>query len=464
MKNYKEFLNENRLIVEAKSNAYNIAINDESDLDKVKLKPDIEIVRGLLSLIKGYGFSDIPLVANSNGALKIRAKNLEEEISKWFADNGYDKTNIVFGMGSIGKEGDKISTSTQELMVASLVLIGKTYHKKLTIEEANDIIKQAKESFSTIIGVSGQDKLLDQYDKNYNDLATAISSSNSILGLTTPKNVFWTGQKWDKRIAKYNPAVANIKDYNSSDIVVEGNDGKFLGISLKKKSKTKDVDPTLINKPITGAKSVLKDVLDDTFIQQVEDQKEIFFDNTIKKHYKTKDLELSKLSEIEKKKMISNISQKQMGKYLKSKDNNFFKFIGENLPKYTEKFTSKFLELLFRTDLGDMLNADEFTFYLSTGIGRFNGKEVIVEESETKDLNSIIEVLTKLFNSDLRMNKTKGKLNAWEDGTNAAKIFFTISSDGKPIINIEIRYKGSYTANPQFQAVATPNFKTLFKK
>jgi len=462
MKDFRHFLNENLTLNE--SNAYNIAINDESDLNKVKLKPDVEIIRGLLALIKGYGFKDIPLVSNASGQLKIRAKDLEEEISKWFADNEYSKTNITFGMGSIGSQGDKISTSTQELMVASLVLIGKQYKSELTIEEANEIIKQAKESFGSIIGVSGQGKLLEQYDKNYNDLATAISSSNSILDLTTPKNVFWTGQKWDKRIEKFNPPVSNIRDYNSSDIVVEGSDGKFLGISLKKKAKSKDVDPTLINKPITGSKSVLKNVLEDSFIENVENQKEIFFDNTLKKHYKLKDLEINKKSESEKKKLISDISQKQMGMYLKSTDNNFFKFIGENLPNYTDKFTKQFLELLFRTDLSDMVNADEFVFYLSTGIGRFNGKTIQVEKSETKDLNSIIEVLTTLFNSDLKMVKTKGKKNAWEDGTNAAKVFFTITSDNKPIINIEIRYKGSYTANPQFQAVATPNFKNLFKK
>jgi len=31
-------------------------------------------------------------------------------------------------------------------------------------------------------------------------------------------------------------------------------------------------------------------------------------------------------------------------------------------------------------------------------------------------------------------------------------------------LDIEIRYKGSYTANPQFQCVATANFKNMFGK
>ena len=61
------------------------------------------------------------------------------------------------------------------------------------------------------------------------------------------------------------------------------------------------------------------------------------------------------------------------------------------------------------------------------------------------------------------MTKTPDKLNAWEKGAGAAKVFFSVFSDGARIIDLEIRYKGSYTANPQFQAVATADFKKIFK-
>ena len=47
--------------------------------------------------------------------------------------------------------------------------------------------------------------------------------------------------------------------------------------------------------------------------------------------------------------------------------------------------------------------------------------------------------------------------------SSAAKLFLTISSEGTPILDIEIRYKGSYTANPQFQATATADLKKIFK-
>ena len=50
-----------------------------------------------------------------------------------------------------------------------------------------------------------------------------------------------------------------------------------------------------------------------------------------------------------------------------------------------------------------------------------------------------------------------------DDGAGAAKIFHTIYEGSVSLVDIEVRYKGSYTANPQFQATATAKFKNLFK-
>ena len=62
------------------------------------------------------------------------------------------------------------------------------------------------------------------------------------------------------------------------------------------------------------------------------------------------------------------------------------------------------------------------------------------------------------------MKPTPGKKQAWEKMIMLKKVFFSIFSDNAKIIDLEIRYKGSYTANPQFQAVATPNSKRYLKR
>ena len=165
----------------------------------------------------------------------------------------------------------------------------------------------------------------------------------------------------------------------------------------------------------------------------------------------------------DKKKIISQISQKQMGVYLKDQKNTFFRRVDQVLTKHSEEFVKAFIELLFRTKMKDIEDTGEFKFYLLTGIGRFIGGEVQVEQAENKDVPQTIEALTKIFNSNLKMVTTPGKLNAWEKGSGAAKVFFSIMSDNVRIIDLEIRYKGSYTANPQFQAVATADFKAIFK-
>ncbi|SVC17151.1 uncharacterized protein METZ01_LOCUS270005, partial [marine metagenome] len=403
---------------------------------------------------------DIPIAGGPTG-IKIRsAQDKDAEIRSWAKENAPD-LKISFGQGSIGKGGGvKISESTQELMVAALVL-NKVKSGNIDEVSAIKMIEEAKTKFNNIEGASGRPDLIDQFTGNFNDLATAISSSNAILKVVSnPVKAYWTGKGWGPDIKKYNPPVGGVRDYNSSDIVVKGGDGIFYGFSLKKKSKSKDVDPTLINKPITGNVGILKDILGANEVASIEKSKELFFDYVIYKHTKKS---VKGMDVKEKNKIISTISQKQMGVYLKDRKNTFFRRVDQVLSKNAEDFVKAFIELLFRTKMKNIEDGGEFKFYLLTGIGRFIGGIVEVEKAENKDVPQTIEALTKIFNSKLTMTKTPGKLNAWEKGSNAAKVFFSIFSDTARIIDLEIRYKGSYTANPQFQAVATADFKAIFK-
>ena len=440
--------------------AYNVPIQKDSDIDSFDTKLDKNQLKSLLKYLISLKLDDIPIAAGSAG-IKIRsAQDKNTEIRDWTKENTPD-IKIAFGQGSIGKGGGvKISESTQELMVAALVL-NKVKSGNIDEVAAIEMIEEAKTQFNKIEGATGRPDLIDQFTGNFNDLATAISSSNAILKVVpNPVKAYWTGQGWGSDIAKYNPSIGGVKDYNSSDIVVKGSNGVFYGFSLKKKSKSKDVDPTLINKPITGKVGILKDILGVKEVQSIEKSKEIFFDYVIFKHYKKNP---KKIDPKEKGKMIGKISQKQMGVYLKDSKNTFFRRVEQVLTKNSEQFVKTFIELLFRTKMKDIENTGEFKFYLLTGIGRFIGGMVEVENAENKDTPQTIEALTKIFNSKLTMVKTPGKLQAWESGAGAAKVFFSVMSDGARIIDLEIRYKGSYTANPQFQAVATPDFKAIFK-
>ena len=453
------------LIIEG-ADPFNIAIVDPKDFKLIPNTPSADIGE-LTKLLKQFSYvNSVPIAAQPSGKkFKIRTKDdgIQQKVRDWIKDNAPNlKPYITFGSGSIGASGGvKIHENTQELMVSCLVLLGKKYGA-LKHPDTNDLIRAAEGKYTSVVGAKDRMELLEQFAENYNDLATAVSSSNAILDIVgSASKVFWTGKGWDSEIAPFNPPMGNIKDYNSSDIVVLGSDGIYYGFSLKKKGSSKDVDPTLINKPITGSKSFLLDVIDSKDLDAIEQSKEKFFDLVIKKHYKENP---KKIDEKQKSKMIRDISQKQMGTYLKSSDNKFFKTADAILRKGGGvDFGIAFMEQIFRTKLSDIETTGQFKFYLLTGIGK-NGKEQLsVESAEVKDLPSTVEALSKVIKSGIKTIVTKGKKQAWDEGAGAAKIFHTIVSGKTPLVNIEVRYKGSYTANPQFQAVATPVFKSLFK-
>ena len=208
--------------------AFNIGIAS-SDTDN-------KDVNKLVKYLQNKSGSELVMVSNSKGQVKVRREFTDDikDILAWIEDNGlkipWGTTKI--GDGSVGEGGVKISESTQEIMVAALVL-NKYKGGTLSTEEAVKVIDNAKKKFNKVQGASGRPELLDQFDSNFNDLATAISSSNAILKeVPNPVKAYWTGQGWHKDIAKYNPKIGNIKDYNSSDIVVKSGNGKFYGFSL----------------------------------------------------------------------------------------------------------------------------------------------------------------------------------------------------------------------------------------
>ena len=329
--------------------------------------------------------------------------------------------------------------------------------------------------------------MLEQFNGNYEDLGTAISSANAIKDIVgTTNKVYWTGKGWHSDISHLNPKVKGIKDYNSSDIVVKsGSD--FYGFSLKKKAKSKDVDPTLINKPITGPKSFLTNILSETDVSAIEDAKMALFRGIIKSHFKKTDAEMRVIDKLPWSKggrapkepnsiarYLKEIPKKVLDSQVKSPKNTFFKKVDTILmsEENAEKFIVDFIKFVLKFDMNDILDdaMKGFYFYLLTGIGTQSGEDVVAEKADVKDLPQTIEVLTEMFERDqLKLIRTRGakgnpKLNAYEEGATAAKNFYTITSEGKDILNIEIRYKGEYTANPQFQCNVTVNFKNLFKE
>jgi hypothetical protein len=439
--------------------AFNVGHNSSDDAD----------IQKLISYLQG-GSKDQLVMVSTSDLKKYKIKRAFQgdaaDIRKFIKDNGLDipLATQMFGDGSVGEGGKKVPTEVQEMMTACLVLLNYKNDSSLTEEEAIKLIDDSKKIYSEVDGADRRPDFLNFFQNNFNDLATAISAANHILDeVGTASKVYWTGKGWDEAIKKFNPKLGRIKDYNSSDIVVESRSGKFYGYSLKKKDSSKSPDPTLINKPITGKESVLQDIVGaDTIL--IENAKKIFFQKVLMKRLKLSRQDIVKLKPREYTKAINKIPVSVWGQELKKPTNIFFKKVFNIIKSHDKKFVEKFLELVFRTKLNDTLSAEEFQFTLLTGIGKFVRGKIEIEKADAQELSNIVTALQDLYNSKLEVKKTSGKIGAWEKGAGAAKVFLTIYSDNSPILDIEVRYKGSYSANPQFQATATADFKKIFKK
>jgi hypothetical protein len=439
--------------------AYNVGHSSSDNAD----------IQKLISYLQGSGNSDQLVMVSTQKQDKYKIKRAFqddlEDIRKFIKDNGLKVpfATQMFGDGSIGTGGKKVPIEVQEMMTACLVILKYKGGTKVTQEEAVELIEKCKGVYSQVDGSDRRPDFLDFFHGNFKDLSTAISAANYILDeVGTATKVYWTGKGWHKDIVKFNPKLGRIKDYNSSDIVVKSRK-KFYGYSLKKKESFKSPDPTLINKPITGKESILQDIVG-ADITLIENAKRLFFEFVIKKRLGLSAKVQRAMKKAEYSKTINKIPVKEWGDELKKPTNIFFQRTFNIIKSHDKNFVEKFLELVFRTKLDDTLDAEEFQFTLLTGIGKFVRGQIEVEKADGQELSNIVTALQDLYNTNLEVKKTSGKIGAWEKGATAAKVFITIYSDGSPILDIEVRYKGSYSANPQFQAVATADFKAIFKK
>ena len=134
----------------------------------------------------------------------------------------------------------------------------------------------------------------------------------------------------------------------------------------------------------------------------------------------------------------------------------------------------EFLDLAFRFDIGEYVNQEHFHFSLITGSGRVNPNGTLtVRPAEDKSSALLKEVFTSLLSGGVRsfnpskatkapnliLETTSGKMQAFQSGATAAKLYYTMKIDTLPVVNLEVRYKGSITASPQFQVFITVNFK-----
>ena len=362
--------------------------------------------------------------------------------------------------GARGSLGD----DPHELMTATLCL--KSSKSKITnSDEMDKLVEEVKLGLGGVKGYKqGQ---VDSLKGNYSNLCQAVSAANAIIdaGYGGADKVYLTGQAWDDDVKQFQMTKYGMKDFNSSDFIIKK--GKsFVGISLKKKKRINETDPTLINKAFTG---LLADKKFDKLRAQIEKDAGDFYVHVINVAAKLKVLSPDLMADLKKdkptnknwKQYIQRIPNEIINRVLKGK-RTLFKVMADTISKNSDLIANQLVQLIFKSDLMELKKVN-FDFALVTGIGDYGpSKGVVVEKGEYKDIDTSTTKLNDLFKQGKpKIILTPGEKQAYDQGATAANLKLSLLIGKIAIADITLRYKGDFRSAPNFNAVPTPEFKKL---
>jgi len=307
---------------------------------------------------------------------------------------------------------------------------------------------------------------------------------------TKIKAGYMTGNVWPSPVDIFKLDAFGMKDYNSSDFILStGKQGSFeyyYGVSLKKKNVEHAADPTLINKAFD---SVMDGREFDEIKEQIRVMRVKWFADKIREadrlklikiesnHVKLSDDKLILAKPASTDKSYPNIKGKLSEGYNRGMGfrtwmngqvgrGDLYKKMMKIIEPHMEMFANQLINLILKVNLNDKLNANRdldkyyFAFALSTGIGQMRKGQPFVGRGAVYPQESVLCALNHLAQSK-KPFVMKQVPNPAGDESNAAKVFFQICKGRVPILDLEVRYKGSFTAQPQFQAFLTKDFKKI---
>jgi len=412
------------------------------------------------------------------------------------------KALVIFAKALRTVQGDP-----HELMSGILIATNKIYDENsingLSLEKRNKKLEEiCQEIFDNRKKVDGyKEKEAKLIEGDIVNLAKALSISNYINKLLRRNSasnveVYQTGAKWSKNIAKFKGKDKSrdtiIKSYNSSDLIIKFNLGKAThhwGLSLKKKGyKVNEADPTLLNKPIVGDAGGKKTAgflflkAGNSDVQKLKNAEDEFFKDVYRVRFDGEEPKTNNASW--KKKLNDGLAGDEKKAALTGKEfrgrkypkNTFFEEIDRVFRKVMKDDNNfkELLDLVFRLDIDEYVNQENFHFSLITGIGGLepNGK---IKINKPNEKNSVFlkQVFTSMFQGEkvsktkfdgnFKMPTTKGKFQAFDNRATAAKLFYTMFIDRLPVVDLEVRYKGTITAKPQLQVFITRRFNNFLK-
>jgi hypothetical protein len=333
-----------------------------------------------------------------------------------------------------------------------------------------------------------------------------LSKNGESGGSRMYPTIYMTGNVWPKEVEKFRVSAYGFEDYNSADVIATADKKTFYGVSLKKKRKAAAGEPTLINKAFDSVldgkqfdkiKQELAEIRSEYFaglvIEAVE--KKIILKNHIEGFDTLKRTPQGRKELFESKKRDKKLfdrayidtkgyaSHKQgykaddtkdprsmryfVNKKLAEPDNPLWKEFLKVLNKYADLFADSLINIILKVKLFEEIDAKDlgkykFNFFLVTGVGDVSTKgDVTIGKATVLPLKTTLCGLTRI-NEMYKNKKYEIVLNKEKKGeSDAAKIFLQLKKGNLTLLDLEIRYKGAFTPQPQFQGTLHPDFKQL---
>lgn len=353
-----------------------------------------------------------------------------------------------------------------ELMTAALCL-KSSLPTPQNSDEMDVLIEFVRSNLKKVKGYKQEQ--VDALTGDYGNMCQAVSAAQTVInaGYGGADKVYLTGQAWDDDVKEFQITRYGMKDFNSSDFIVKKGD-KFLGVSLKKKKRTTEQDPTLINKGFT---TLLQDTKFDKLRNELDAKAGLFYLKVLARGKREGMLSKELLADMKKtrpntknwKTFIQRVDNDLVNRELKS-SRSLFKDMATIVVKNKNLIADQLIQLIFKADLKELKKVN-FDFALVTGIGDYGPKKgVVVEPGEYKDIETVTSKLDEIASKgkvDLKF--TPGVAQAFDPDATAAMLQFDLILGGVVLCNIKLRYKGNFRSAPSFLAVMTKEFKELYK-
>lgn len=401
------------------------------------------------------------------------------------------------------KEYAKDAAGLKKLMIDAKKKIKATTNK--TIQFGSPTIEKG---FTDLIDSNNSEAVKDMAG----GISAAIGVRNYLTkngetgGKRMSPTIYMTGNVWPREVEKFRVSAYGFEDYNSADVIVTADKTTFYGLSLKKKRKAAAGEPTLINKAFDSVldgkqfdkiKEELANIRSEYFSNLVVEavQKRIILKehiegfDTLKKtpqgrkelfEAKKRNKKLFDRSYIDtkgyaahKQGYLADVTKdpKSMryfvNKKLAEQDNPLWKEFVKILNKYADLFADSLINIILKVKLFEEIDSKDlgkykFNFFLVTGVGDVSTRgDVTIDKATVLSLKTTLCGLTRIE----EMNKNKKYeiiLNKEKKGeSDAAKIFLQLKRGNLTLLDLEIRYKGAFTPQPQFQGTLHPDFKKL---